>query len=378
MKNTADAGSQALPGTTTAEVVPCLVRIPEVFSEITDEVLRTFGAISCKKLGNEYHLIKTTAPDAVRDSDAAMFARWNLPVHHSWPCNPQKMDGFVEKAAQALLEKFGGRKPQAILIGQLDPGSPHHYYRSLASNLRGRVLQLFPPMEAASAEEQKPGSGTLFCLVGKEGLYCGMQSPRESNGLHPGGSRFISHDAEGTISRAGAKIAEALHYLLLHRPPLHEGVHWLELGASPGGMTSELLARGHRVTAVDRAAMDKRLDHHDGLTFVRADVSEFLPEAGMAYDAILCDMNGDAHESMRQVMRLARHLTPGGLVVFTLKIPYAGMMAEPVKLFRSVVAMAATAGLHLVARTHLTYNREELTLFLEKRRGPDESPSGSR
>jgi hypothetical protein len=35
-------------------------------------------------------------------------------------------------------------------------------------------------------------------------------------------------------------------------------------------------------------------------------------------------------------------------------------------LFREIVAMARSAGLRLFAQTHLTYNRHEFTLFLEK------------
>ena len=138
-------------------------------------------------------------------------------MDHTWPCNAQKMDGFIEKAAQTLFRKFSARDPQGIFIGTLQPTSPDKYYRSLASNLRGRVLQLFPKLTATTVEEQNPSLETLFCLVGKEGLFCGMQSPQQSNGFYPGGSKYIDQDGPETISRAGAKIAEALHYLRLYR-----------------------------------------------------------------------------------------------------------------------------------------------------------------
>jgi 23S rRNA (cytidine2498-2'-O)-methyltransferase len=167
-----------------------------------------------------------------------------------------------------LLKKFGERNPQGIFIGTLQPTSPDKYYKGLASNLRGRVLQLFPKLGANDGGGAGCDGGDLVLPGGKEGLFCGMQSPRASNGLYAGGSKYIDQDAPDTISRAGAKIAEALHYLLLYRPPLAEGSHWLELGACPGGMTSELLARGQRVTAIDRAPLDKRLDGRPGLKFV--------------------------------------------------------------------------------------------------------------
>lgn len=343
-----------------------LVRIPEIFEGIAGEVLKRFGTTSSTRLGHDYYLIKTTTPQVIQQSELAKFARWNLPMDHTWPCNAQKMDGFIEKAAQTLVKKFAERKPQGLFIGQLNPISPDKYYKSLASNLRGRALQLLPKLSAATVEEQNPTAETLFCLVGKEGLFCGMQSPRASNGLYAGGSKYIDQDSPDTISRAGAKIAEALHYLLLHRPPLAAGSHWVELGACPGGMTSELLARGQRVTAIDRAPLDKRLDGRPGLKFVHADVATFVPNDGTVYDAILSDLNGPPEESIAHVIRLSAHLKSRGLIVFTLKVPRIESVDEPCALFRKIVKTASGAGLRLFAQTHLTYNRHEFTLFLEK------------
>lgn len=344
---------------------PWLVRIPEIFEAIAPEILRRFGAETSTRLGLDFYLLKSGDGDAIQKSETAKLARWNLPMDHTWPCNPQKMDGFIEKAAQTLLKKFGERKPQGLFIGTLHPTSPDKYYKGLASNLRGRVLQLFPKLAAANVEEQNPTTETLFCLVGKEGLFCGMQSPRACNGLYPGGSKFIDQDTPDTISRAGAKIAEALHYLLLYRPPMPKGRHWIELGACPGGMTSELLAREQRVTAIDRAPLDKRLDGRPGLKFVLDDVAAFQPKPGTSYDALLCDMNGPPEESIEQVTRLSRSLKKGGLVVFTLKVPRIENLEEPCSLFRFIVGIAAAAGLRLFAQTHLTYNRHEFTLFFE-------------
>lgn len=348
-----------------------LIRIPEVFAEQSKEILQGLGAAPLKKLGTDYQLVNLSDPSKLQDSKWAHFVSWNLPIHHAWPCIPQKMEGFVEKAAQAIFKKFGEEKIQTILMGPLQSGAAHPYYKHLATNLRGRTLQLFPPLPAAAeVESQDPEGLTLFCLVGKEGLFCGLQSPRKSNGFYPGGTKFISQSAPTTISRAGAKIAEALHYLRLYRAPLPEGAKWLELGASPGGMTSELLARGYRVTAVDKAAMDPRLKGVSGLNAVRFDVESFRPAENERYSAILCDMNGDARSSLRQVVRLAKHLEKGGLVVFTLKGAGVESAEEMNELSRAAISYAAASGLSLFAKTHLTYNRQEFTLFFERREAP--------
>lgn len=345
-----------------------LIRISEVFSELTGEILSLLGAEKVKRLGSEYYLFQTAIPQAVTDSAAARFIRWHLPIRHSWPCNPEKMDGFVEKAAQSLYYKFESYNPQTLLVGRLDPGSPKQYYKALASNFRGRALQVFdlPEGSPKTAEDQNPSAPTLFCLIGKEGIFSGMSTPLEAGGLHPGGTKFISQSGEDTVSRAGAKIAEGLHFLSMHRPLPPEGAHWLELGASPGGMTSELLKRGYEVSAIDRAPLDPRLSRNKNLTFLKEDVAEFVPPRGIRYDAILSDMNGPPRNAMANVTRFKDFLNPGGLVVFTLKTTGAETIAEIDALEKEVLAIAENGGLVLIARTHLTYNRQEFTLFFEK------------
>ena len=361
------------PPVTTRPASTWLIRIPAVFAAWEGDILRGLGAEARKLLGREFRLIRLEDPAVLGDSAAAKYVRWNLPVHHSWPCCPREVEGFIEKAAQALARKFGGMAPQTVLAGAFDPGDPVRYYRTLASNLRGRTLQLFPPGAGAvkSAEDQDRQAPTLFCMVGKEGLFCGMRSPAAAHGYYPGGTKYIRQNTPGTISRAGAKIAEALHHLRLYQPPPSAGSRWLELGASPGGMTAELLERGYQVTAVDRAPLDSRLEGVGGLRFVLADAATFRPDKGAAYEAILSDMNGEARESITRVIRLTEYLRPGGLVVFTLKLAGVGSFAAANAVEADVVGRAAVAGLRVIARTHLTYNRHEFTLFFAGRMPPE-------
>ena len=343
---------------------PWLVRIARIWEEHVAEMLESARAAPTKRIGPEYWLTSDLNSEALSQPDLARFIRWRLPVHHAWPCNPRKMEGFIEKAARAMQRKFAPAMPQTLLCGALDPSSPDPYFRQLAANLRGRALQLMPPPAAATAEEQHPAEPSLFCMVGQAGLFCGMASPRSCGGFHPGGTRFIRQDAEHTVSRAGAKLAEALHQLRLHREPPPTGAHWLELGASPGGMTAELLDRGYRVTAIDRAPIDPRLTENPNLTIIRADASSFAPKPGAVYQAMLCDMNGDPRDAMRQVARLANALEPGSPVVFTLKTTGA---PDPDAIARlAAETLDLTGQLRLIAETHLTYNRHEFTWFLTK------------
>jgi 23S rRNA C2498 (ribose-2'-O)-methylase RlmM len=254
-----------------------------------------------------------------------------------------------------------------VWISAFDPGSNNRYFRTLASNLRGRTLQLFPDVVAAlrDAEMQDGNQPSLFGFVGSEGLFAGVIDPASGGGFFPGGTKFIRQNAPETVSRAGAKIAEALHHLKLLRPCPAEGSHWLELGASPGGMTAELLARGYQVTAVDRAPLDARLHRASGLRMVTSDAGAYHPDRKTAFDAILSDMNGDAIEAMSHVIRLSKWLKPSGLVVFTLKLAGAASYAEVNDLDAMVLEAAQQAGLRLLRRSHLTYNRMEFTCIFE-------------
>jgi 23S rRNA C2498 (ribose-2'-O)-methylase RlmM len=98
---------------------------------------------------------------------------------------------------------------------------------------------------------------------------------------------------------------------------------------------------------------------------VLADAADFQPAPNARYGALLSDMNGDALDSIRHVARLAEHLQPGGLVVFTLKLPGVATYSAVNELQTRVTAVAEEAGLRLFTRTHLTYNRQEFTLFFE-------------
>jgi 23S rRNA (cytidine2498-2'-O)-methyltransferase len=352
---------------TMSAAVPWLIRIPAVFAGFAEEILKDLGTSTAKPLGRDWFLVKLSQPSALRESRAAKFVRWNLPAQHTWPCAPQSIDRFVEKAASALAAKFGNRNPQALKVGALDPGSPNRSFRTLASNLRGRALQLFPPEVAQRHDEdQDPHRESLFCLVGKEGLFAGMQSPHSCNGFYPGGTKYIGQSASSTISRAGAKLAEALHLLPLHRPLPPQGSHWLELGASPGGMTAELLDRSYHVTAVDRAPLDARLHGRPNLVFARDDVATFAPSHRRNFDAILCDLNGPALTSLAHLIRVSEHLARRGLIIFTLKGAGAESYVELNEVFEQVATRAAAGGLTLLATTHLTYNRREFTLFFTR------------
>jgi 23S rRNA (cytidine2498-2'-O)-methyltransferase len=342
-----------------------LVRVFEGFASFHPELLRRWKARGAKALGTEYWLF--SADEAVeRDGAEAMFLRWCMTVDHAWPCVPQKIEGFLDKAVAALVKKFADAAPQQVMVTPLSVGAPHRYYKNLAAWMQQRLRQEIARVPAMAVEEQDPHEKSLFVLVGKEGVFASLATPQECRGFYAGGSKLMSHSAAHSISRAGAKVAEALHLLPLWRPVPAAGAHWIELGASPGGMTAELLERGYRVTAVDRARMDPRIVRHPLLDFHEADVREFRAAPGVRFDALLCDMNGDAEQSLSLVLDRLPELKSGALVIFTMKTPQIEGCEEILALRHRLLSMAQRAGLLAIVQRHLTYNRQEFTLMWEK------------
>jgi 23S rRNA (cytidine2498-2'-O)-methyltransferase len=344
-----------------------LLRVPEVFSGMVPDLFDALGVRLLRRVGREFHLVSADGAPVGRDPVLAAMVPWRMRIDHAWPCVPERVDGFVEKAARAMADRFGDKPLQTVIAGPLDPSDPSRRGRRLASNLRGRALQLFPPACASLRDPllQDPVLPSLFVLVGDAGLYCGMCSPRDANGFHAGGIRHFPRSGPGVVSRAGGKIAGALGQLALWGRVPVAGTHWLDLGASPGGISAELLARGYRVTAVDRAPLDPALRSRSGLREVCADAGRFDPR-GERYGAIVCDINGDPLVSFGHVARMASALEAGGIAVFTLKLTGGESLASLRVLAGEVIRRLPGTGLSLSAADHLGSNRRELTLFLEK------------
>ena len=135
------------------------------------EIIERLGATAPARPGPDYFLIRLPHPEILHTSDAGVFVQWNLPVEHSWPCSPEHMDGFVEKAAQALWRRFGARHPQSVLIGALVP----HMLR-LAGELadgtitgatgpHGLAEHVVPAITRAAADAGRPPPRVVAAVV---------------------------------------------------------------------------------------------------------------------------------------------------------------------------------------------------------------------
>lgn len=348
-----------------------LVRLGEVFAPWAPALWERLGCAALP-LAPEFWLLRFDAETELTSHREASLFRWCLPVDHAWPVNPRKTEGFVEKGTRALAVKLGTDADGAIPPRNAFVTSPplDVPLKTLASNFRGRLLQVFPFSSAQSArpgpEQESPTAPVIHAFLCAKGLFAGVTSASHAKSPYPGGTKFVHQGASDVVSRAGAKVVEALTLLPLRGFTLPATAHWLELGASPGGMTAELLKRGFRVTAIDRAPLSPALAGKQGLAFHQIDVAAFSP-VETCFDALVCDMNGSSARSLHEVVRLSRLLPEGAPVIFTLKfIDEASLSLDDALASIEETDRASRPSLSLQLVTHSTYNRRELTCLFRK------------
>jgi hypothetical protein len=105
-----------------------------------------------------------------------------------------------------------------------------------------------------------------------------------------------------------------------------DGQIWLDLGASPGGISGCLHSLGARVIAVDRAPLAPLIRALPNLVFINEDAAQLEPlsiprhTSGQPLSGLFSDLNGPFAVSCQAVARLGTLLRPGAPVVITLKL----------------------------------------------------------
>ena len=169
-------------------------------------------------------------------------------------------------------------------------------------------------------------------------------------------------------SRSTLKLEEALLTLL----DADERERWLkpamsavDLGASPGGWTWQLVRRSISVIAVDNGPIDQGLIDSGLVTHLRADGFRYQPQSPV--DWMVCDM---VEQPRKVAARMAEWLAGGWcrFAIFNLKLPMKKRYDE-VNLCRSLIEEAAAeAGKRIEWRArHLYHDREEITVFARVR-----------
>lgn len=221
----------------------------------------------------------------------------------------------------------------------------------------GAILAALLDSPAIGRFETGPEEETVLSATrAKDGIYLGLSKSRDMLSPRAGGIYRYAMTPE-TVSRAAFKLTE-----VFDRLPLPAPREALDLGAAPGGWTRVLLERGARVTAVDPAKLDPRVEDDLRVTHYRGLSQDYLKEAGdKSFDYLVNDMRMDARESVRVTLEALPLLKSGGILVITLKLPEKGSL----KRARDAMALLREEVGILFAR-QLYHNRSEITCVGKK------------
>jgi 23S rRNA (cytidine2498-2'-O)-methyltransferase len=154
------------------------------------------------------------------------------------------------------------------------------------------------------------------------------------------------------VSRSALKLLEALTVFAVD--PGKQG-RALDLGASPGGWSQVLAAKGMTVSAVDPGALDPRVLATPGIFAHRATAQDFIATTRDRYRVIVDDMRVDARETARILVTAAANLERDGDIIVTLKLPEH----RPSRNLRQALDILAQR--YVVRARSLYYNRHEVT-----------------
>lgn len=167
----------------------------------------------------------------------------------------------------------------------------------------------------------------------------------------------------GAPSRSTLKLAEAIAHFLGPEEAerrLRPGMTAVDLGASPGGWTWQLVRRGLHVTAVDNGPMDAALLETGQVRHRRADAFGFRPPEPV--DWMVCDV---VESPSRVAALVARWVAEGWCreAIFNLKLPMKKRWEE-VGRAREIVAGPFGGAPPRLAVKQLYHDREEVTAWL--------------
>lgn len=197
-------------------------------------------------------------------------------------------------------------------------------------------------------------------FVGGRACYVGLAAVANSSRWPMGIARL--RVPSGSPSRSTAKLAEALMEFLPGRE-FAPGSTAVDLGASPGGWTWQLVKRGFMVTAVDNGPMDAGLLETGQVKHRRDDGFHYRPADPV--DWMVCDMV----ESPSRIAHLvSRWLAEGWCreSIFNLKLPMKKRWEE-LERCRAIIDEALGGSGYYLRFRHLYHDREEVTGYLAKR-----------
>ena len=263
----------------------------------------------------------------------------------------------IVAAAKAL-----GRNFAALWIETPDTNDG----KSLASLIKPLTPHLEKALRKAGVafDDERAEERLHVFFVGGRACYVGVSDVGNSSRWPMGIVRLRMPSA--APSRSTLKLAEALMEFLDENERakrLVPGMTAVDLGASPGGWSWQLVKHGLMVLAVDNGPMDAALLDSGQVKHRRDDGFHFRPAEPV--DWMVCDMI----ESPSKIARLAAKWIAEGWCresIFNLKLPMKKRWEE-VERCRGIIDEALGGGGYYLRFKQLYHDREEVTAYLARR-----------
>jgi 23S rRNA (cytidine2498-2'-O)-methyltransferase len=270
----------------------------------------------------------------------------------------------IVAAAKALGRNFAG-----LWIETPDTNDG----KSLASLIKPLTPHLEKALKKAGVrfDDEKAAERLHVFFVGGRACYVGVADAANSSPWPMGIVRLRMPSA--APSRSTLKLAEALMEFLDDKERakrLVPGMTAVDLGASPGGWSWQLMKHGLMVLAVDNATIDAALLDSGQVKHRRDDGFHYRPPEPV--DWMVCDMV----ESPSKIARLAAKWIAEGWCresIFNLKLPMKKRWEE-VERCRGIIGEALGGGGYYLRFKQLYHDREEVTAYLARRGRGCEAP----
>ncbi len=231
--------------------------------------------------------------------------------------------------------------------------------RELAPLCRGLNSALIAALKKGQRIDRASPWRLHLCMTATDAGYIAAADTR-TTAPWPGGIPRLKFPREAP-SRSTLKLEEALLVLLdsgERERWLKPGMRAVDLGASPGGWTYQLVTRGLHVAAIDNGPMDAGLLASGRVDHLRADGFRYRPQKPV--DWLVCDM---VEQPRRVAAMVAQWLADGACrqAIFNLKLPMKKRWDE-VQLCLAILRDAVGTRLDARAR-QLYHDREEITVF---------------
>ncbi|WP_120995367.1 23S rRNA (cytidine(2498)-2'-O)-methyltransferase RlmM [Stutzerimonas urumqiensis] len=214
-------------------------------------------------------------------------------------------------------------------------------------------------------KEGTAGPRLLLSFVSGREVFVGL-APADNSALWPMGIPRLKFPREAP-SRSTLKLEEAWHHFLPRAEwdaRLAPGMTAVDLGASPGGWTWQLVNRHMKVSAVDNGPMNEQLMDSGLVDHVRADGFAFRPRRPV--DWMVCDI---VEKPARNAALMEAWIGEGLCreAVVNLKLPMKQRYAEVRRLLARVEEGLQARGLRVtLGCKQLYHDREEVTCHLRR------------